>query len=134
MLSAHEQSGTFLVFYTHRARRGASFRGFGEPLITDAGEPEDLSLDGLFLLAARHAMRPIRQSDYNSHSRLHALPETDELVSDFTLPALARAGASCRPENIRPQGIRAFLTAPDKKYRDAEFDDRVCRSCRSWLN
>jgi hypothetical protein len=70
-------------------------RGFDDPFVTDAGEPEDFCFAGLFTRgAARLLSQPVRQCDYNCHSRLHALPETDELAMDFTLPAMLRASAS----------------------------------------
>ena len=69
-------------------------RALGQPLVADAREPEDLSFAGLFVRAAGRPRLPIRQCDYYCHSRLHALPETDELAMDFTLPAMLRASAS----------------------------------------
>jgi hypothetical protein len=67
----------------------AALRRFYQPLVTNAGKKKNASLDGCLDWAAWCLGQPIRQCDYYCHSRLHALPETDELALDFTLPAFA---------------------------------------------
>ncbi|QND41543.1 hypothetical protein HB770_07375 [Rhizobium leguminosarum bv. viciae] len=89
------------------------FRALGQPLVADAGEPKDLGFAGLFVRATRRPRPPIRQCDYYCHSRLHALPETDELAMDFTLLANVRAKRVLQCRDDRTEGIRAFPTALD---------------------
>ncbi|ANK90813.1 hypothetical protein AMK01_CH01309 [Rhizobium sp. N6212] len=84
------------------------FRILGEPLVADPGEPEDLGFAWFFVRATRRPRPPIRQCDYYCHSRLHALPETDELATDFTLPANLRAGASCGAGMAEPRAFAPF--------------------------
>ena len=74
--------------------RRAFTRVFDNPFIADASKPEDFCFAGLLAGAARLLTQPVSQCDYNCHSRLPALPETDELAMDFTLPAMLRASAS----------------------------------------
>ncbi len=80
----------------------------GQPLVADTGEPEDLGFAGFLVLRTRRPRSPIRQCDYYCHSRLHALPETDELAMDFTLPANLRAGASCGAGMTEPRAFAPF--------------------------
>jgi hypothetical protein len=84
------------------------FRALGQPLVADAGEPEDLGFAGLLVWATRRPRPPIRQCNYYCHSRLHALPETDELAMDFTLPANVRAGASYSAGMTGPRAFAPF--------------------------
>jgi hypothetical protein len=67
---------------------GGAFRAFRQAFVTHTREKQDLRLDWSFVLAAWPPRETVRECDDYCHSRLHALPETDEL-RNLTLPAYA---------------------------------------------